>query len=552
MRLRPIGALLLAILIPLLLAEQRPVHGQGRVVTLTPDTAGAILDADNTVARMLRADELRIRTRRTDTLVAGRSLEWLSQYYQGVRVWGGEITRQVDTAGTAISVFGTVYAGITIEPDPAVTQDEAKAIIEHEGGAELHDSRSPELVVLPMDDGTFRLTWVAEVMSQFGKERIFIDAKTRQVALRYSTLETQVANAWVGHAVGVLNDDKKISTIFSSGTYFAADSLRPPVIQTYDMRADLTKAIQALNGFKVLTVSDIATDTDNDWTDVAVVDAHVYSSYTYDYYYKRFGRRGLNNADKAITNLVHLVRRSDLQTSSSSVVSTFFLNAAYVGDGIMFYGEGLPSNFFLSATNQSVNYFSGALDVVAHELTHGVTDYSSSLIYQGESGALNEAFSDIMGTSVEFFFQPAGTGLMKADYLIGEDVFTPRTGSISGIRSMADPAAFGDPDHYSKRYTGTADNGGVHTNSGIPNQAFYLAIEGGTNRTSGIRVTGVGGANRDQIEKIFYRGFVQLMPSNATFSVARATTLKAAQDLYGLNTASYNAVRDAWTAVGVN
>ena len=162
-----------------------------------------------------------------------------------------------------------------------------------------------------------------------------------------------------------------------------------------------------------------------------------------------------------------------------------------------------------------------------------------------------------MGTSVEFFFQPPGTGLLRADYLIGEDIARAALpGALDGVRSMSDPALFDQPDHYSKRVVlppdEDNDNGGVHTNSGIPNHAFYLAIEGGTNRTSGIRVQGVGASNREQIEKVFYRGFTQLMPANATFSVARAVTLRAAQDLYGLNSAPYNAVRDAWTAVGVN
>jgi thermolysin len=146
---------------------------------------------------------------------------------------------------------------------------------------------------------------------------------------------------------------------------------------------------------------------------------------------------------------------------------------------------------------------------------------------------------------------------MQADYLIGEDVVVGvTTGAPNGIRSMANPALFGQPDHYSKRALlppdDAHDNGGVHVNSGIPNQAFYLAIEGGTNRTSGIRVQGVGAANREQIEKVFYRAFTQLMPSSADFSMARAVTLRAAQDLYGLNSAPFNAVRDAWTAVGVN
>ena len=97
---------------------------------------------------------------------------------------------------------------------------------------------------------------------------------------------------------------------------------------------------------------------------------------------------------------------------------------------------------------------------------------------------------------------------------------------------------------------GTEDNGGVHANSGIPNQAFYLAIEGGTNRTSNLSVQGVGAANRQQIERVFYRAFVFMLPSNATFSTARAATIQAARELYpGSNVES--AVTQAWTAVGV-
>src|SRR5919202_3669015 len=148
----------------------------------------------------------------------------------------------------------------------------------------------------------------------------------------------------------------------------------------------------------------------------------------------------------------------------------------------------------------------------------------------------------MMGTAAEFFYQPAGEGVMKADYLIGEDVVTP-----GGIRSMANPGVFGDPDHYSKRFLGTADNGGVHTNSTIASHAYYLAIEGGTNRTSGLSVQGVGVANREQIEKTFYRGFTQLMPANATYSVARAVTIQAARDLYGTGSAAERAVTQAWT-----
>ncbi len=124
-----------------------------------------------------------------------------------------------------------------------------------------------------------------------------------------------------------------------------------------------------------------------------------------------------------------------------------------------------------------------------------------------------------------------------------------------GIRSLANPAQFGDPDHFSKYVTVAADSahdyGAIHTNMTIATHAYYLAIEGGTNRTSGLSVQGVGTANRDQIEKVFYRAFTQLLPSNATFSLARAATLQAARDLYGAGSAAERSVTQAWTAVGV-
>jgi len=181
--------------------------------------------------------------------------------------------------------------------------------------------------------------------------------------------------------------------------------------------------------------------------------------------------------------------------------------------------------------------------VVGHELTHGVTEYTSGLIYQGESGALNEAFSDVMGASVEFFFQSG-----RADWLMAEDIAIPEAGIA---RSLEDPRRFGDPDHYSRRYTGSEDNGGVHFNSTIASHAFYLAVQGGTNRTSGRGVQGVGFDNREQIEKVFYRAFVFLMPPNATFAVARQATLQAATDLYGGSSPAFRAVSQAWDAVGV-
>jgi len=528
-------------------SQTSPLHAQNAAKTLVaPRTADAVRQWDAEVNRQVRSGELRVRRERTDTLIAGRAHQQLDQYVNGVRVLGGSLSRQL-AGSTAVSLFGELQNVGDVDVTPMVSQDDARTAIAAAGGAELGLSRLPELVIVPDDDGA-RLEWIGHLVTNAGRVRIFLDAKTGEVVKQVNVTETQLpTDAYVGHGKGVFGDDKKLSTSKLSGAFIAFDTIRPPIIETYDMRANTPRINSYLNGIARLGNSDYASTTSsNDWTDGDVVDAHVYSSWTYDYYFKRFGRRGLDNADIPMDNFVHPVRRADIFTATDLF---YWVNAGYFGDGVMVYGEGCDCFY----GGQRVNYFSAGLDVVAHELTHGVTEFTSNLDYVNESGALNEAFSDIMGTSVEFYYQAAGSGRMKADYLIGEDVFTSGlAGTIDGIRSMANPSLFGYPDHYSRRYVGTSDNGGVHTNSNIVNQAFYLSIEGGTNRTSGLSVTGVGAANRLQMERVFYRAFTQLMPSNATFSTARAATLQAATDLYGSSSAALAAVRDAWNAVGVN
>ena len=283
-------------------------------------------------------------------------------------------------------------------------------------------------------------------------------------------------------------------------------------------------------------------DSDNVWTDGAVVDAHAYQGWIYDYYYKRFGRRGLDDGNLEVIGIVHPLARADAGLYPPDTRNTFINNALYLGDGFMMYGDGDGRVF---------TYLAGALDVVAHELAHGVTDYSSQLEYQDESGALSEAFSDIMGASAEFFFQPVGSGPQRADWLLAEDVTLVSPGYL---RSLNNPSAAGYPDHYSlRKFIGTEeDNGGVHYNCTIVDHAFYLAVAGGTNRVSGVSVAGVGLANIERMEKIFYRAFVFHLGPHARFSDARAATLQAAADLFGPGSNERAQVQLAWTAVGVN
>ncbi len=503
------------------------------------------IDAD--VTALVRAGGLTALRTEADPLVAGITHERLQQTYLGVPVWATTVVRQVASSGVPVSVFGEVHAIAPMSVTPGISAEAALAVIERTSGADVGASRTPTLVLLPRGDGSHVLCYTTRAFLPSARMmRYFVDASTGAVVHTLDETRHQV----VGTGRGVLGDTKKISTQAVSGSFMANDLLRPPVLLTADLRGNLDTLFALLNGVRPLLLNDLAADSDNNWTDGAVVDAHVYAGFTYDYLFKRHNRRGLDNADRTMVSLVNPVRRENLLQYSPDDIGTFFLNAFYLGDGYMLYGVGLPDGFTLGG--QRVNQWSGALDVVAHEFTHGVTDYSSGLIYEGESGALNEAFSDMMGTSVEFYFQTPGGGNQQADYLIGEDIFTPGpVVQTRGFRSMAAPQQFGDPDHYTVRYTGPQDNGGVHINSGIPNHAFYLAIEGGQNRVSGRAVPGVGAANREQIERVFHRAFVFMLPANATFSVARAATIQAARDLYGSGGTVERAVTEAWTAVGV-
>jgi bacillolysin len=536
-----VSALAVCLLVTSMLSE--PIRGQaaaprGRVTIRTSAADRRAWSAR--VDSLLRSGELRVRRQMPDTLLAGRTHERADQYHRGVRVFGGDVARQVRN-GVTESVFGTMYEGIDIETAPDTDAEGARAVLAARLGVDMDPSIEPELVVLPQEDGSYALAWRMRVAMRRGARQYFLDAHSGETILDYNDRKTQSA---VGRALGVLGDTKKISVRSATGQFLTSDELRPPTIETYDLRGDPVRADNFLLRRLTLGTSDLGSDPDNDWTDTALGDAHIYAGYTYDYFFKRFGRKGLNDADINIQAIVHPVRRADFFTYIEDY-EDYFVNAFYDGSGIVVFGEGLPGNVTLGGQNW--DYLAGAIDIVAHELAHGVTEYTSNLIYRNESGALNEAFSDVMGTGVEFFFQPAGSGALKADYEMGEDAVRP-----GGIRNMANPGVFGDPDHYSKRYTGPADNGGVHLNATIATHAFYLAIEGGTNRTSGLAVQGVGSANREQIEKTFYRAFTQLLPADATFSTARAATIQAAQDLYGGSSAAVRAVTQAWTAVGVN
>jgi bacillolysin len=506
---------------------------------------------DAYVTRAVRTGELQAREVRDPALPA-HTIERFQQFYQGVRVWGGEAVRDSER-GMPQWVLGELSRQPNISVEPGLSPSQAGGRLRALAGAGARLLYEPELVVLPLQSGDHRLAFTGVAVAGHTVTRIFVDANSGAELLRYSDIHTQAA---IGSGKGVLGDLKKLSVMQLAGIFVTSDQHRPPVVTTYDMRDNIDHTVDVIFDGTPLVASDLASDSDNDWNDPVAVDAHAHIGWTYDYFFKRHGRRGLDDRDRPILALINGVSQQGALSLPPELLGDFVLNAFWCGScgpggiGVMYFGNGIPTPYVLD-TGQNWGYLAGSLDVVAHELTHGITDSSSRLEYLNESGALNEAFSDIMGTAVEYFHQPIGTGRGEADWIIGEDTVRSLYGVQHGIRSLSNPGAFGYPDHYSLRYTGSEDNGGVHVNSGIASHAFYLAVVGGMNRTSNLRVQGVGIDNREQIEKAFYRAFVFMLPATATFSTARAATIQAARDLYGEGSAPERAITQAWTAVGV-
>jgi bacillolysin len=487
------------------------------------------------VETMLRTGNLDIDGIQADTMVAGRTHERLGQRHAGLPVFGGAVVRQMAGRAT-LSVFGRLFDNVAL-PDvtPVIDARQAAAAAERHAGGKAGPA---QLGILPAA-GRFVLVYRMTLRGPWNVRLYDVNAATGAIERVQSLLRHQTVS--VGTGTGVLNDQKKISAVQSGGSWEAIDRLRPSEARTLDFHGSVSRLINFIETGDTFP-SDVARSTSNSWTDGSVVDAHVYAGLTYDYLFRRFGRRGLDDRNLPIISIVHPLARSEASLFDPEVVDTFINNAVYAGDGIMLYGDGDGFAF---------NFFSGALDVVAHELTHGVTDFTSALVYEDEPGALNEAFSDIMAVGAEHFHQKPGQGPQKGpNFEIGEDV---TRGFPGFVRSLRSPTLAGYPDHYSLRlFIGTPiDNGGVHVNSGIVGHAFYLAVAGGTNRVSGISVEGIGLASMERMERIFYRAFSFMLTPFAQFSDARAATLQAAADLYGASSRERTQLERAWNAVGV-
>jgi Zn-dependent metalloprotease len=255
---------------------------------------------------------------------------------------------------------------------------------------------------------------------------------------------------------------------------------------------------------------------------------------TWDYYKNVLGRLGIAGDGKGAYSRVHY----GLSYSNAYWTDTCFC---------MTYGDGNGSSLTPLV----------ALDIAAHEMSHGVASRTAGLIYSGESGGINEANSDIFSAMVEFYANNASD---TPDYLVGEEVFAsnvPQSPSQHALRYMFNPIADGRSPNC---YVSTLGNLDVHYSSGVANRFFYLMAEGSAPHTysgvvhsaptcNGAAVTGVG---RTKAAKIWYRALSVYFTSDTNYAGARAATLHAATDLYGASSAEAHSVAAAWAAVNVN
>jgi len=255
--------------------------------------------------------------------------------------------------------------------------------------------------------------------------------------------------------------------------------------------------------------------------DPSVNEAYDGAGATYDFYHKTYERNSIDDRGLRLDSTVHYGSNYD--------------NAFWDGKQ-MVYGDGDGKLF---------NRFTVALDVIGHELTHGVTQYEAGLVYKDQAGALNESMSDVFGSLVKQYKKKQKAD--KADWLIGKGLLAAKVKGVA-LRSMKAPGtAYNDPvlgkdpqpAHMKDYQKMTDDNGGVHINSGIPNHAFYLAA------------MEIGGYAWEKAGRIWYVTLRDRLRSNANFQQAADLMYRVGGDLYGKGSREQKAVQAGWKGVGI-
>ncbi|WP_443070602.1 M4 family metallopeptidase [Streptomyces sp. SLBN-115] len=443
--------------------------------------------------------------------------------YGGLPVLGGDLVVETAKSGATEGVTKATRTAIKVASlSPAVSaakaQKQALSLAEAAGAEQADTDRAPRKVIWAAN-GTPVLAYETVVggLQEDGTPNelhVITDATTGAKLYEYQGIETGTGNTMYSGQV-------TLGTTQSGSTYNLTDGARGGH-KTYNLNRGTSGTGTLFSGSDDVWGTGAASNLET-----AGADAHYGAALTWDYYKNVHGRSGIKGDGVGAYSRVHY---------GNAYVNAFWSDSCFC----MTYGDGSGNTHPLTS-----------IDVAGHEMTHGVTSNTAGLNYSGESGGLNEATSDIFGTSVEFYAQNASD---VGDYLIGEEIDI--NGDGSPLRYMDKPSKDGASKDSWYSGIGSVD---VHYSSGPANHFFYLLSEGSGTKTingvtynsataDGLPVTGIG---RDKAEKIWFRALTTKFTTTTNYAAARTGTLAATGELYGTTSTEYKAVQDAWAGVAV-
>jgi len=473
----------------------------------------------------------------------GQSHYRYQQYFNGVKVeHGNYIVHAKGTKATSLNGdYKKIPQNLNVEPSLSESQALTKALAyvganeymwESTDNEEFAKQTEPAKTFYPKGELVIvenNLSESKAVRSQLNLAYKFNIYAAKPVSRAFIyvnaiTGEIESVNAIIKNAAEIGSADtrysgtKSIATDSYNSSYRLRDFTRGGGIETYDCNegTSYTRAVDF-------------TDTDNNWTaaeydnadkDNGALDAHWAGLATYDYFNNTHNRNSFDGNGAAVKAYVHYSSNYD---------------NAYWNGSVLTFGDGSSFDILTS------------LDVYGHEFGHAVCSYTANLAYQNESGALNEAFSDIWGCVIEFYNAPE-----KDTWLMGEDLGT-------ALRSLVDPKSKGLPDTYmgenwfplASRPTSSNDYGGVHYNNGPFCHWFYLLSEGGSGTNDNGDSYSISSIGIDKAEKIAYRVESVYMTSSSDYADARTYSIQAAIDFYGAGSNEEMQVTNAMYAIGV-
>lgn len=517
-RILPLVLTLFLITGPWLSAQnERPPRGNNNPFLIRMDDEMIPLEARDVFQELFGMNESEeFRQIKSDKDPLGFVHDVYQQYYKGVKVEGA--CYKVHSRDGEVELLSGHYYDIfqEVETTPSLREFAALAAALNHVKAKQYiwqgSNKRPraELVILADPKGVTppKLAYKFDIYATdpLYRANVFIDAHSGEFITEHPIIHHTDVDA---SGNSLYNGQVNFTADFTGSAYRLRQNAFGGGIETYDMG----------NGTSYSRATDITSSSSNFTNDDAAVQAHWGAEQTYQYFLQRHGRNSFNGAGATIRSYVHY--------------STNYVNAFWDG-ARMTYGDGDGQNYGPLVS----------LDIVGHEIAHGVTQYAADLIYQNESGALNESFSDIFGEAIENFASGSN------DWELGSEIGIMGSGAF---RSLRNPKAFRDPDTYQGQYwyTGAGDNGGVHINSGVQNKWFYILTEGenGTNDLgNSYNVPGLG---MEKAAAIAYRNLTVYLSPSSNYFDARVGAIQSAVDLFGEGSPEVIATTNAWYAVGV-